>query len=332
MANEYITSANGYVLLQKTAGTTGGTTNDPAAGTTWAFPTTRVVTANVLANMYPGVMNATLYPTVAYQGKKRPGVTLFMLCKPPKTAGGITYGLDSALLNSLLFNLSGTPARTDRFSILLNNGVQASRVWDWARCTHVVITAGGSGGAAVVQMGFLSRYGETEAPYGTLLPSGETYPAAPVWPTPTAANAAGELDDSIDYDWRSDSNKGVTATGAVWTASDVRGFTLHLLRAQNYVDYMDNAKNAKEIATGGLTGALTIDQNPVAASIPSTSANLRLHSNGSTNQGIAIATLLNKDHVEQPMEMGIETLSTTYTLIDLSAGGNPALCTAFTPA
>ena len=328
MANEYIPSYQGYVALQKTGGV--GYPATPAVQ--YGFAAARIIPVNVLANMYPGVIGASSYPTVAYAGKKRAGYTIFAYCQPPKTgASNIVYGMDAALFNALLFNLSGSPAATDKWSAKMYNTLQ-TRTWDWGRCSHVVIQGSGSGGGVVVQMGFLSRWGESEAPFGTTLPDGEAVPAAPTWFTPTAAELAGELDDVTDYDFRSDTKSAGSAGAGTFTADQVRSFTLHLVRGQGYVDYLDNTRSPKEIATGGFTGGLTLEQNPVASSIPSVSSTLRLHSNqgAAYTKAVKFALLLKEDSHDQPMDAGIETRVTNYTLYDQSAGGNPATCSAFT--
>ena len=76
---------------------------------------------------------------------------------------------------------------------------------------------------------------------------------------------------------------------------------------------------------------LTVVQDAGAGSIitGSGSATLRMNTSYSgANGGFQVAMSLNEDSAVYPVESAFGTLTTTYSLINLAAGGNPAVITA----
>lgn len=315
MPNTYEPDYLGYGSLIKTSGSVA----NPAVATQFDIPFARVIPYNLQGNAYPSVSNNSAYPSVRYQGKKRPGFTIVAAAK--------ASWLTADFVNGMLFNLSqqGTVQQTDKWSLQLNN-VVGTRTWDWARCTDMRLTFTSSGGPVMVQMGFLSRWGETECPYGTTLPDGEVIAAAQTFASP-AGSRTGEMADIIDYDWRSDSGVSTSNTSAVFTATQVRGGTLSLLRGQGYVDYCEGTRFAKDIASGAFTGVLSLEQSPTADVIPSTAATWRMYASNAGTPRFKFTMGLSLDSVEQAQDQGLGHMVSHYTLYK-SDGTNP--CAAAT--
>lgn len=316
MPNTYEPDYLGYGSMIKTAGSVA----NPAVSTQFDIPFARVIPYNLQGNAYPSVSNNSAYPSVRYQGKKRPGFTIVAAAK------GSWFTAD--FVNGLLFNLSTQASlqQTDLWSLQLNN-VVGTRTWDWSRCTDLRITAAASGGPLMIQMGFLSRWGETEAPYGTTLPDGEAVAAATTFSAP-AAGRTGEMADVVDYDFRSDTGLSTTSVGAVWTATQVRGFTLSLLRGQGYVDYIEGTRYPKDIATGAFTGVLSLEQSPTADVIPSTTTTCRIYASGAGAPRFKFTLGLSLDSVEQAQDQGLGHMVRHYTLYK-SDGTNPAAAATY---
>jgi len=311
----------GYGALLKRGGSVAGglSTVGASGGEQRNIFLTNVTPLNPTNNIYPPGINASSFPSVVVPGKLTPSV-LLQACLKPYNAGTGKGWADAALFNSLI-NVDGT-LNTDLFCFGIKDerssgGFGAGlRLWDWSRCELLQFQSDAVGGPVMVTMGFRSRWGDIRsnaAFYGqTNATTGEVYPDAPSFTTPSGADA-GQLSAVADIDFRS----GTSSAGSASTLTDVKRWVLTLMRGQMFEFEYDRTKNPKDISSRMFSGVFEVHQNP------NTSAYIT---------GMKIDLAVNADNMVQEHNVQAGVLVTSFSLVDLSTGGNPAAITAFTPS
>lgn len=285
------------------------------------------IPTNPINNLYIPVVNASGYPSVVVVGMRTPSVTL-QACLKPFIVGSPNKGwCNAGLLNSLIS--VGTDQQTDRFAIRFTDDTSTPRIWDWSRCDTIRITGDASGGPIMVTLGFKCRFGnaESENPYALTFISGNQPGTSPSGSFTTPVSDAGTLPGNSDWDFNN-------------TLSDVSSFSLTLMRGQRWrarAGVVSNAVStgrvmyANDIDSGQFSGVLTVVQDAGASTIVAGAGTIQLRLNTSytgANGGILITCTINEDNYVYPVESAFGTLTTTYSLINLASGGNPAVITA----
>jgi hypothetical protein len=308
----------------------GGINSGGSVGTAPASPQRNIILVrgiptNPLNQQYMPVVNASNYASVVVKGMRTPSVSLSACAKP---WNGTSGWLDATFLNSLVG--LGSDQNTDAFAIRFTDDGGNPRTWDWSRCEMVQITGSIGGGPIMVQMSFRSRFGDAvaEGVYGLTFLAGFNPPASgPAWTTP--ATDAGQIDGDADWDF-----------GASPTISDVQSFSLTLVRGQRWRPRAgvcvagpgaSRTVYCADVDSGQFSGVLTVVQDAGASTHISGygGATLRLNTSSTgANGGLQIAMNINEDNEVYPVESAFGTLTTTYSLINLATGGNPAVITA----
>ena len=281
---------------------------------------TRGIPTNPLNQGYMPVVNNSNYPSVVAKGMRTPSISLTACMKP---YNGTSGWCDAKFMNSLMS--LGTDQNSDAFAVRFTDDSSTARTWDWSRCEMVQISCDASGGPVMVTMSFKSRFGnaESESIYGATFLAGNNPPASPAtWAA--AAVDPGQLTYNADWDFAG-------------TLSDVQSFSLTLLRGQRWrsragVCVAGPAANrilyANDVDSGQFSGVLTVVQDAGAATIIAGAGSpiLKMNSSySSANGGFQIAMSVNDDNYVYPVESAFGTLTTTYSLINLAGGGNPAV-------
>ena len=286
MPNTVSHDYKGWVVLKKTAG------NGPGAvGTQYLIPTLVFEANNPVNTSYPVLINSAVSIVNGVIGKRTPNVTISTVMK----GTSITANLLLSLLTAV-----DAFGDTDQYSIAVYDGLNL-RIFDECRCAGVVISASAIGGAIMVQMSFLARYGDSQAPYTT------------VFATP-----------SIDAGYLSP----VSQVGLAGTADLATGFQVSLLRAQGYLAYFDQTIFMSGIASGMLTGTLALVQSPRASTVPNSSFILQL---GVAGAGIQIQSYVNLDSFKRDHTPALGSMSNNFSLVDLnnfSGNGQAIVITA----
>jgi hypothetical protein len=289
---------------------------------------------------YPSAVNASSFPSQDVLGMRTPMVHL-QACLKPRVAAGNGWS-DADLFNSLInvytnynsdqFALAFVD---DRYTVTSGNLVNAGtgfgagiRIWDWARCESLTFSQDALGGPIMVSLAFKSRSGESNWSNdntfggGTLYTatntvSGEAYPSAPVFAALTTD--AGQETNLSQVDFNG-------------TLGDVRRWSLTLLRGQTYERYLDGTIYPSEISSKMFSGILEVHQNPRNATYVTGTGTLRININSdktiSTGR-FRIDMKVNTDNNQLNQTTQAGNLVSTFSLIDLTSGGNPAAITAY---
>lgn len=272
-----------------------------SAFTPIVVPALRVQPRNPLNRKYLPSINRSSYPTQRIQSKRTPHIALDGAFKPSWTT--------SLLLNNLLqtLNVNGDTAM---YSIGLYQATAGLfRSWDFARCSQIELSGDATGGPIHITMDFLSCGGESELAGGTL--NGFV---APTFATSSLVVDPGELTNVTQVTW-----------GATPTVTQVHAWTLTIVRAQTFQFFDDGTIFPADVTSGQLSGVLTVEQSPNAASILSTGGTLQI---GSVGAGVIFNFLLSEDDLVQEKQSGLGTVVRTYSLYDAVNGGNPIVITA----
>lgn len=283
----------GLVALTRTA---------PTADTVPTYlPSSVARPRNPLNNTYLPVIDRTGYPSIYVQGAKTPDIAVAAYID-------VTTWTIAAMLNDLIVVPAASDPNLDTvtWSVGLYQAIAGSwRSYDGCKCARIDLDGDARGGPIRCVMHFNSIYGDNEA--STPKFSG-TFPAS----VPTTAQYHGPL----------------SGTGKVsFTGADqVYSWRLTLVRGQAQQKFQDGTPYAADIASGGFSGVLTLEQSPTASTVSSTSLTLKINSATAgvgTNLNVALA--LNLDEYVQEKTTGIGSMVHTYSLIDVTAGGNPCV-------
>lgn len=298
MPNTYTQPFLGQTMVKWISGTAGATTGEKDLGVI------RVTPMNPDNITYPAVVNATSYPSMAVPGKKTPTISM----SAPYKASWCS----ALLFNGLIVNV-GTDNLTNKYAIGVKDDRASSlRTWDWSRCSRLEFSQTAGGGPVMVSMDFMSRWGDGEMPNAAVLYDGETTPATTTFAGPTT-DAGQVLDTSL-----------CSVTGL----TNVRSWTLTLLRGQVHNGYVDKTLYCKDIVSTMFSGVFSCDQDLNGTQISSTGT-VTLNLGPAATAGYITAALSVKrdDHV-YPEDVGLGNITSRYSLIDLSAGGNPCTIAA----
>lgn len=302
-----------------------------------AVQRTIIVTQGIPMNpdnkSYQGVVNNTSYPSTATLGMRTPSVRLTACMKPAdNTASPNTIGwADAGIFNSLL-NVNTSTQQTDQVDCFFKDDTSTQRLWGWGRCEMVQFQWDAVGGPCMVTMGFKNRFGDAiaEAVYGkTFVDTNFNPGSVPTITAPSGADA-GQLTNDAQIDFAG-------------TLSDVSRFTLTLLRGQRWRSragsYYNNASAPghilypAEIDSGMFSGVLTVDQDPDAATtVETTNGTVTINFNTdktSATGRFKIDMKVDRNNKVYPVEAGFGNITRTYSLVNLTTGGNPAVFTSF---
>lgn len=302
----------GWTSVKKSAGSAGG---GLMTGNQRDILCLEVNPSNPLNNSYMNVINAGGYPNSYVLGRGSPGLQMHTFLKP---YNGFASGWsDAAIFNSLLG--LGTDSLTDRMEILLADPI-LNRQYNWSRCNMVEFSAAAVGGPIATRLGFASRWGDSECPYGTTLPSGEVVPAITTFALPNGGSTvalpdAGQAANVIQL--------GISG------ANKVKSFSCMMMRPQIQQYHFNGDRAPEEVVSGQASGLLTIEQEGDASIIPTTSMSITFSVDKAIGTGkFRLDLLLNLDsYVKNPIP-GIVSTVRTYSLIDVVSGGNPFAFTA----
>lgn len=298
MPNTYTQPFLGQAMVKWISGTAASTTGELDIGFS------RISPLNPDNNSYPAVVNATSYPSQAVPGKKTPSIGL--------TAGYKASWASAGLFNGLIA-LVGTDNLTNKYAIGVKDDRSTSlRTWDWSRCSMLQFSQTAGGGPVMVQMEFMSRWGDSEMPNGSTLFDGEVTPSTTTFSGP--ATDAGQLIDT--------SKVGFTGL------TNVRSWTLTLLRGQVHNGYQDKTLYCKDIVSTMFSGVFSVDQDPNGTQVSNTGSVTIAIGPASTTGSITIAMSLKRDDHSYPEDVGLGNITSRYSLIDLSAGGSPCTIAA----
>ena len=263
---------------------------------------------------YIPVINASTYPSVVVANKKSPTVGIHTCLKP---FNGTSSGwCDANLLNSLIN--TDTSNNTDRFAFAFLDEYE-TRLYDWMRCERLDFSGQASGGPVAVMMGFKGRWGDEDAPYGTTLSgSGEVIPSAPAFTYTGQVPDAGQVTPSV--------NVNIIGLDAV------KGFSLSLVRGQSAQYYYDGGNGPSDIISTMFSGVLTVDQEPGADQQIATTGTVVFQFNPgltSATGRFKITCLVKRDNRYKPQVTTLGNVTTTFSLFDQAAGGNPATIVAY---
>jgi hypothetical protein len=241
-------------------------------------------------------VNASGYVTGDVPGRRTPSLTVSTVLKQSF--------MTAALFNSLLMAVDAN-GDTDVWAILLDDLFQPE-TYDGAKCAGIQLQQSAQGGPIGMTMGFISQYGWVD---GANENTGALY--GPTTFTSTSTDA-GEAEDVTKVSWAG-------------TADLVSGFSMNLVRPQNYIFYDDQTLSPSGVASGMFTGNLTTVQSTKYSVTPGTSATLNI---GIATHGLACSILVKKDGDIRDFNMANRMQASTYTLYDSGAGGNPLVIAA----
>ncbi len=280
--------SRGWVRMRKTAGQVA---SGPALDTYYSFPNTIAQPRNPDNLTFMPVVNVSAAPSVVVAGKKTPAVSLPGI--PLKASFW-----SSIFANSLIGGSDAwldTAFNSDEYAVGVHNG-DSLRVYDGCHCAQMALEQAAVGGPILMSLDFLAIYGDSE----------KGVPTTIVAPTVDP----GTLHDVTKVDWNS-------------TAEDVYRWRLVLQRAQGYQMVDDGTLYAASIESGNIGGLLTIWINPKSATIPTTSATLKIGGSG----GAAFALDLKRVELVQDVGPSLGMQVITYALFK-AAGGYPVAITA----
>jgi hypothetical protein len=236
-------------------------------------------------------VNASGFVTGDVPGRRTPSVTVSTVLKQSF--------LTADFLNSLIMSVDSN-GDTDVWAVLLDDGFQPE-TYDGAKCAGIQLQQSAQGGPIGMTIGMISQYGWVN---GANENTGALFPATTFTSTTTDA---GQAEDVTKVNWSG-------------TADLVSGFSCNLVRPQSYIFYDDQTLSPSGVASGMFTGNLTTVQSTKYTVTPGTSATLDI---GITGFGISCDILVNKDNDVREFTMANRMQQSTFTLFDVSAGGNP---------
>lgn len=301
----------GWVAVQKRSGTVPG---GVAVGAQRNILMLEANPDNPDNNSYMNVINAGGYPNSAVAGRGTPQCELHTFLKAYQSQH--VGWSDAAIFKSWLG--LGNDNNGDVFDVAFK-GETSLDVYDWSRCTMVEFSAAAVGGPIATRIGFASRWGDSECPYGTTLPSGEVIAAQADFVTlantsPDPGLAANVINMAI--------------TGF----SQVKSFNLLILRPQPRQFHFNGDRGCENTSSGQLSGLLTIEQEKDAdLTIETTgAATFKFCTDFTAATGrFKVDLLLKRDRRVTNRIPGIVPTIRTFSLFDQSGGGNPAVFSAY---
>lgn len=282
-------------------------------GTQFNVFATDVSPENPDNNQYLPVINGSTYPSIVVANKKLPRVSVHTCLKPNNGAGA---GWSNAAFFNSLLGVDATN-NTDDFAFSFKDEVD-TRVYDYFKCERCDMAQNASGGPVAVMMGFKGRWGDTEAPYGTTLESGEVIPSAPAFTYSAQVPDAGQATPSSK----------VSIVGL----TKVKGFQLTFLRGQAAQFFYNGDNHPAEIVSTMFSGVATFDQEPDADTFITDTGTVTIKFNTdltSTTGRFKITLLLKRDNRFKPVVTTLGNITSTYSMFDQTSGGNPAAFVAY---
>ncbi len=303
----------GWTSIKKSAGTAGG---GLTIGDQRDILCLEVNPSNPLNNSYMNVINAGGYPNSFVTGRGSPGLQMHTFLKPYN--GSAQGWSDSKIFNSFLG--LGTDSNTDKLEILLADEI-ANRQYNWSRCNMVEFSAAAVGGPIATRLGFASRWGDSECPYGTTLAGGEVIAAVPTFALPNGGTTVALPDPGQAAN--------VIKLG-ISGANKVKSFSVMMMRPQMQQYHFNGDRAPEEVVSGQASGLLTIEQEADASITPTTSMSISFCTDKAIGTGrFRLDLLLNLDSFVKNPIPGIVSNVLTYSLIDVVTGGNPFAFTAY---
>lgn len=285
----------------------------PSGGSQINVPAAMWRPRNPLNNSYLPSFNNSAYPSIVVYGKRTP-TFLFQ-------AAWKRSWVTAANINSWLFNQ--TNGDTDTWSWAARQATAGIyRRYDYGKCMQFDCGQASQGGPVSVSCAWdtvfgcddandpqiLNMPGLAAAPANVTSWNGYTFPT---WTSPST-----------------DAGQALAVDQVVWSGvNQVRSWRLTLIRGQMPQHFIDGTVFAADITSGMFSGVLTIEQSPAATSTLVGAGALSV-ALGSTGNGVNIAYLLNQDDLVQSKETAFGTVVRTYSLFDITNGGNPATVTA----
>lgn len=265
---------------------------DTVGSLTYTVPSASASPRNPLNFGYPGLVNASGFPSTLVQGKKSPSITLSTVAK----ASWFT----ATFLNNLLFTLdSDNNTRNHTVVLYDNSGIQygvadsshkGMRVYTGCRCTGVSLYQTAVGGPVGVDIGFAAITGESED--STVNSTSATIPST----------SAGSLFN-------------ISQVAFSTSTAYVRSWRLNLVRGQGPQFYADGTLYANDIVSGMASGSLTVEQSPLGSDMGSAQTI-------TFSSGPVFTLAFNKDESVQDFSIGLGNVMKAYTLFK-SDGTNP---------
>jgi hypothetical protein len=307
----------GWVAAMKRSGTAGGGLSNGAQRNILSL---EVNPSSPRNNSYMNVVNRGGYPNSVVIGRGSPALQIHTYLKPYNSTATLPGSIgwsDAAFFNSCLG--LGTDNNTDLFDFALNDEI-VQRQYNWGRCGMVELSGSAVSGPIATRLAYNCRWGDTangtpECPYGTTLASGEVIPAAPTFTTPgypDAGLAANVIATSIT---------GMNA---------VKSFNVMIIRPQTPQYHFNGDRAPEDIVSSQLSGLLTVEQESDASTVASSTCTINFCTDKTSTTGrFSLSLLLNLDNMVENVIPGIMSTVRTYSLFDISSGGNPCVFAAY---
>jgi hypothetical protein len=283
------------------------------------FPTARAMPRDPDSVGYLGLSNASAYPSVCVFGMLTPFFTITV----PAKASWFT----AAMINDFVFDVDAEN-NTDEWAwcfydgstIDYGDGANGKRIYEGCRCSSISVRMG-TNGSVLCDLTFFAKYGDRPT-----TDDGTPYqPARPAY-TNVFDTLAGTPDAGQAYGVRDvlyDAGAGISHVASA-------GFTLN--RGQGHILYMNGTYFPTEVGSGMFSGDVSVEQSPTGtATLTSLGIAIgkRLAAEAS---GVNFALTMKRNERVQDHDIGNGRVVRSYTLINTSTGGNPAVVTAKTVA
>lgn len=284
MSTQQNKAFRGWLAFKKTGGQIA---TGPALNTTYSPPALSVDPVNDDNFTYPAVMNAVGAPSVLVQGMKTPALVA-------------TFPLKRSFTTAAMFNsfIGGSDSyldsnyNADVYLAGMSNG-NTIRYWKDCQCQTLTISASAQGGPLVCETHWVAVAGDSENSPGSITP-------------PTTD--AGTLMDVTQYDW------GGSATldaGYTWS--------LMLVRPTAYQPVGAGSRYSDPLQSGAFGFIFQYSTSPLAATVPSTTATLRIKI-ADTPTYVTFTMNLNRDSYRERLVPGLGVCVRSYTGINTSGG------------
>jgi hypothetical protein len=228
------------------------------------------------------------FPAGVVAGKRSPGVAITTVVRA-------SADFTADLFNSLILS-TDAGGDTDVWSILLDD-LHTQEVWDGARCAGLQLRQTSRGGPVAMRLTFSCMYGESENP-------GTVYPITTFSPGVASAGPATD----------------VTRVSFGGSADLVAGFSLDLKRPQTHVYYDDGTMFPAGVASGPLTGQVSITQSVKRSTAWADVGQVQF---GGSGAGVALSFQL--DLKEDVRDFQLENRMSVRSYQLLSRDGSPPI-------
>ncbi len=290
MPQETANDFYGRLILQKTDGV-----GAVSVGTRTLFPPMLIDPSNPLNNNYPMLMSGASTMNHVTLGKRTPAIVFRGLWKP-------SYMTPANIL-SWIGNVNSV-GDSDEYAMAVIDGEGNVRVYDGCRCAGITVAWDASTGPAsmqgiMVEMAWLARYGDSDAP------------------VPTTISTSG----LSDYG----QTTGVNEIDFNSTADAVAACSFSLVRVQKHLGETDQTLFMKQVASGPPSGGVQLTQYSKSTIVPSTGFTVKI----GTSSGTRFDFNIYRELTHKAQVPDFAAVQRAYSLVDLAGSGSIATIAAF---